>query len=69
MPSPYTLGAERPPALLPLSCPWRSVQVYVEKGSVDEDLVRSVAIPAAHPAAEEVLYQVGAGEKRVSVLE
>ena len=34
--------------------PW--LQLYVHKHRIDEDLVRSVAIPAAHPAAEEVVF-------------
>lgn len=32
------------------------LQLYVHKHRVDEDLVRSVAIPAADPAAEEVVF-------------
>ena len=32
------------------------LQLYVHQHRIDEDLVRSVAIPAAHPAAEEVVF-------------
>ena len=44
----------RSPSNLLRPLPW--LQLYVHKHRIDEDLVRSVAIPAAHPAAEEVVF-------------
>jgi hypothetical protein len=35
-----------------------TVQVYVAPGHVDDDLVRSISLPAQHPNAPEVFYRV-----------